>query len=160
MSSRQSIVVAAAGWVLVLCLRVAASQQPPVPPVSPPPAATTAPVAAPGAERSTLAGVYTDKQADRGSDVFGSLCTGCHTTASNKGTSFKNFWAGTSAWDLVSKIGDEMPKDDPGSLSMRETTDVVAYFFRLNGMPAGSVDLPQDEAALRKIKIELPKSHD
>jgi S-disulfanyl-L-cysteine oxidoreductase SoxD len=148
--SRQSLVTLAGVWVLAFGLRAGAAQQPPVPPAPPVPAA----------ERSTLVGVYTDKQADKGGDAFGIYCTNCHTTASHKGLPFKQQWEGASAWDLFDTIGQTMPKDDPGSLTVEETTDLVAYLLKLNGMPAGQTDLPHDEAALKKIRIELPKSHD
>ena len=47
-----------------------------------------------------------------------------------------------------------MPKNDPGILTPREYADLSAYLLMLNGMPAGSAELPADAAALEKIRID------
>jgi hypothetical protein len=47
-----------------------------------------------------------------------------------------------------------MPEDAPGSLSADEYVRVIAYLLEMNDMPAGTTDLPVDEAALRLIRID------
>jgi hypothetical protein len=48
-----------------------------------------------------------------------------------------------------------MPDDDPGGLERRAYADVMAYLLRMNGYPAGAAELPADDAALRRIRIEV-----
>ena len=112
--------------------------------------------AAPETPRSTLNGVYTAAQADKGKEIFANICQGCHTTASQSGTAFANRWKWQPLSDLYTFIDEEMPKDDPGSLKPAEEAEVIAYLLKLNGLPAGKEELPGDVDALKKIKIELP----
>ena len=78
--------------------------------------------------------------------------------ASHRGAAFKKLWDGRPLWDLFVTILEEMPKDDPGSLAPADVGQLVAYLLKLNGLPAGKDDLPLDETALRKIKIQIPES--
>jgi mono/diheme cytochrome c family protein len=129
-------------WALTVIVRAAGPSQEP-------PAAV--------ATRSTITGVYTAAQADAGQEIFAATCIGgCHNIADHKGIAFKQRWEGHLVWDLFKTIHVEMPKDDPGSLSDEEAAQLVACLLKLNGLPAGKEALPTDEAALRKIKIELP----
>jgi hypothetical protein len=47
-----------------------------------------------------------------------------------------------------------MPQDNPGSLKRKEYMDVVAYLFRMNGLPAG--DSEMDVSSVKRIRIEGP----
>ena len=38
-------------------------------------------------------------------------------------------------------------------LNPQQTSDLIAYIFKLNKFPAGSADLEKDQAALKSIKI-------
>lgn len=107
--------------------------------------------------RSTLTGVYTAVQATAGQEIFESTCLGgCHNLASHKGIAFEKHWKDHPVAELFKKINDEMPDDNPGSLSATQSVQVVAYLLKLNGLPAGKEDLPVDVETLKKIKIELP----
>ena len=129
-------------WALAVGLRASESQTPPPP----------------EAGKTTVAGVYATDQAKAGQAIFESTCLGgCHQMASHKGPAFKKLWDGRPLWDLFVTILEEMPKDDPGSLTPADTAQLVAYLLKLNGLPAGKDNLPVDEAALRKIKIEIPE---
>jgi hypothetical protein len=64
-------------------------------------------------------------------------------------------WQGRSLADLLAFLTEKMPKNDPGSLSPKEYTQVMAFLLKLNGMPAGRADLPADPAALRTITINI-----
>ena len=63
-------------------------------------------------------------------------------------------WRGRSIYDFLSNLQAIMPMHAPGSLSMQEYTDVVAYMLELNSIPAGEAELSSDEGALRQIQIE------
>jgi mono/diheme cytochrome c family protein len=101
------------------------------------------------------AGVYTTEQADRGKQIFASLCTGCHTVASQSGDSFSKKWKGAVMADLNRVLVEEMPKDDPGSLTATDRTDLMAYLLKINGLNAGTTPLGADEEQLKKIVIDL-----
>jgi hypothetical protein len=77
--------------------------------------------------------------------------------ASHRGAAFKLHWNGKPLWELFKLINEEMPKDDPGSLSVTDSVNLVSYILKLNGQPAGKEDLSTDPAELRKIKIDLPQ---
>jgi mono/diheme cytochrome c family protein len=154
--ARRTAVALAAAWAVAVCARTAAWQQPPTTP--PPTSAPQAGAATPAAdERSTLSGVYTDKQADAGADIFSNICANCHKPAEHSSATFKSKWNGALVWDLYVTIGATMPKDDPESLTDQERAQIVALILRKNGLPAGSTDLSTDPAALKKIRIEMPK---
>jgi mono/diheme cytochrome c family protein len=105
---------------------------------------------------STRAGVYSADQAQRGQALFETTCLGgCHNAASHRGPVFKGHWDGRTLFDLFEIINDTMPDDDPGSLSPKQSAEIVAYLLKLNGQPAGTGDLPIEPAALKKIRIEL-----
>jgi mono/diheme cytochrome c family protein len=103
---------------------------------------------------SVYSGVFSFAQASRGEEVQQRECSACHSPAEwSQGRILTNF-AGASAFDMLDHIRMTMPMDGPGRLSMEEYTDVVAYLFHLNGLPAGPEDLPADESRLREIRIE------
>jgi mono/diheme cytochrome c family protein len=154
--SKRAAIALAGVWTLAVCVRVGASQQQP-PTVPTPPAAAAGTATQAGDERSTLSGVYTEKQADAGGDIFSNICSNCHKVAEHSSPAFKAKWNGALVWDLYQIIGETMPKDDPESLSVSERAEIVAFLLRKNGLPAGTADLSTDPAALKKIKIEMPK---
>jgi hypothetical protein len=107
---------------------------------------------------STTTGVYLESQAKGGQEIFEATCLGgCHNIASHKGAAFKMRWNGQPLYELFRLINEEMPKDDPGSLSVTDTANLVSYLLKLNGQPAGKEELSTDPAALKKIKIDLPQ---
>ncbi len=134
---------AAARWVIVLawCAAFAVSARA---------VQTTDPPAKPASS-----GVYTAEQADRGKNVFGSICTSCHNTGSQSGATFAKKWNGVLVAELYRVMSEDMPKDDPGSLTTKERIDVIAYLLKLNDLPAGKDELPADPEQLKKIVIDL-----
>lgn len=110
--------------------------------------------AAPAAAKTTKGRVYSAAQATRGEQTYMSTCVSCHPPSTYKGAVFLN-WQGRTLAELLEFLTDKMPKNEPGSLTPKEYTQVVAYLLKLNGMPAGRVDLPADPAALRGITINL-----
>ncbi len=110
--------------------------------------------AAASGAKTTKGRVYSATQATRGEQTYMSTCVSCHPPSTYKGAVFLN-WQGRTLGELLEFLTEKMPKNEPGSLSPKEYTQVVAYLLKLNGMPAGRVDLPADPAALRSIIINL-----
>jgi Cytochrome C oxidase, cbb3-type, subunit III len=102
---------------------------------------------------STLGGIFTDEQADRGGDLYAGSCRSCHTPASHTGATFRKYWEGRQLSDLFAFVQLRMPKNNPGSLDPYDVADVVAYLLKLNGMPAGQNDLPPDADSLKVVRI-------
>ncbi len=103
---------------------------------------------------STKSGVYNREQALRGQDIYAGNCKSCHTPESHAGPLFHSKWQGKTLAALYVFIRDQMPKNDPGTLSPQENADVLAYLLRMNRMPLGDTELPADSAALHAIRID------
>jgi len=107
-------------------------------------------------------GVYTDAQAKRGEEVAKTMCVTCHgdelagtdLAPALQGDDFKGVWSGRTAGELFEKINATMPADRVGSLKPPQSADLVAYVFKLNAFPAGSVELASEMPALAQIKIQ------
>jgi mono/diheme cytochrome c family protein len=133
----------AAFWVAVVLVRTGAGFSPSAAPQDPAPAT-----------KSTMTGVYTAEQAAAGERAYGNICTGCHNLGSHSGSSFAQRWKGKPLFDLYEQISEKMPEDDPGSLSPKESAEIVAYLLKANGSPAGKEPLTTDADELKKILIE------
>jgi mono/diheme cytochrome c family protein len=107
--------------------------------------------------RSVWDGVYTDAQAVRGEQVFGTSCARCHDVADFTGSTFLLGWEASTALDLFRVLQMTMPEDNPGSLRRQDYADVVAYVFRANEFPAGDSELPADVDGLKLVRIEQKK---
>jgi mono/diheme cytochrome c family protein len=105
---------------------------------------------------STRAGVYTAAQAERGRMTYAGLCRSCHTPASHTGVTFEKWWKGRTLGDLFGFMTAQMPKNDPGSLSPEQYTEVIAYLLKMNAMPVGKSELLPDSTVLATVLIELP----
>ena len=109
------------------------------------------------ASKTTKAGVYSREQADRGRDVYLAMCKNCHTPEFYLTPAFNTKWSGKALSELYSYIREQMPKNEPGSLTAEEYADVLAYVLRLNKQPAGPDELPPDANGMKSIRIETPK---
>jgi mono/diheme cytochrome c family protein len=105
--------------------------------------------------RTTKSGVYGREQAARGQDVFLATCKSCHTPESHTTEAFVAKWNGKPLSELLQYIRDQMPKNEPGSLSADEYADVLAYVLKLNRMPAGDGDLPAEASQSKLIRIDI-----
>lgn len=105
--------------------------------------------------RSVLEGVYTAGQADRGEEVFRTVCSACHVASAFHGPIFQRTWNGRAVYWLYDAIRNTMPQDNPGGLSPGEYLDVIAYVLELNAYPAGEEELPREDAELRRIRFEI-----
>lgn len=99
---------------------------------------------------------YTEEQAGRGADVFSGVCVECHARKDFSDAEFRGKWRGRTAFDFFERIRSTMPESNPGSLARSSYLDVVAYVAKLNALAPGSVELPDDEAALKKLVLALP----
>lgn len=108
----------------------------------------------PAAGSSTLAGVYTDVQADRGEAVFKKSCLECHVASDYQGDAFKSKFVGGTVFDMFEEIRTSMPQSDPGSLPKQQYADLLAYLFKLNGLPTGKDEIGIEADGLKKIKVE------
>lgn len=104
---------------------------------------------------STLAGVYTDVQATRGEAVFNKSCIDCHVPSDYQGDAFKSKYVGGTAFDMFEAIRSAMPQSDPGSLPRQQYADLLAYFFKINALPAGTSEIGTEPEALKAIKVEV-----
>ena len=103
------------------------------------------------ASRSVREGVYTAAQAARVGALYQEKCSNCHAARM-----WGQDWPEKSVFDVYDTIKNFMPEDAPGSLSERQTRDVVAYILKVNKLPAGKTELPAADAELRQIRLALP----
>lgn len=100
----------------------------------------------------------------RGQELYTKGCAVCHKAdlsgneqakpdpvpslvAKELGLSF-----GDSGLDVMTnRIRTTMPKGKPNSLTVAQASDIVAFLLQKGGMPAGSAELPADEAAQKSI---------
>jgi cytochrome c len=109
-------------------------------------AATRAPISHPVQNKTVYDGAYTAAQAKSGQVVYRAKCALCHgeTLAGGAnespglmGAAFTSHWSGKPLRALYSRIISTMPITDPGSLSEKETLDLLAYILQGNGFPPG-----------------------
>ena len=101
-----------------------------------------------GQARPVSAGVYSADQAKRGEQLYTDTCRSCHGKDLEglegpmlTGTGFLTAWGGLPVLDLVGKIQNTMPQDNPGTLSRQQATDVAAYILQVGKFPAGQAEL-------------------
>lgn len=99
---------------------------------------------------------YTEDQATRGEEVFKRVCVECHARKAMSNAEFRVKWNGRTVFDLFERIRSTMPESGPGSLPRANYLDVTAFLEKINGIPAGTTELPDDEAALKKQVLPLP----
>lgn len=105
---------------------------------------------------SSLDGVFTEPQAERGRAAFRQACADCHASSDFRGEKFYLSWEGSSVGRFVTSVIETMPDDDPGSLPTQIYLDVTAYVLSLNGMPAGEAEITDDVERLNGVRIERP----
>jgi S-disulfanyl-L-cysteine oxidoreductase SoxD len=110
-------------------------------------------------------GVYSEAQAGRGKKLYIANCAACHQESLTgadlapalKGDEFLLLWNDRTLGELVERVMKTMPQDAPGTLTLEQNTDVVAYMLSVNRMPAGATELPADAAAQKAISITRTK---
>jgi quinoprotein glucose dehydrogenase len=112
--------------------------------------------------QTTLDGVFTAEQAQRGSESYQRECAQCHLedllgdgiAPSLVGAPFHFRWSELSVGDMLVAIRTTMPQGAPASLSPRAYVDIVAYLLEANDFPAGDMELPTDQDVLESIIIQ------
>jgi quinoprotein glucose dehydrogenase len=105
-------------------------------------------------------GVYTSAQAQRGSNVYASLCAACHGGGLEglemapplSGPNFTQNWNGQSLASLVDRIR-AMPPETPGLVGAEDSIDVLSYILERAGFPAAEDALPVDRNRLGDIRF-------
>src|SRR5271155_1958602 len=100
---------------------------------------------------------YTTGQAANGAKAYQRACASCHGAklqgAMGPALVGKQFWltyGGKKVSTLWSAVHTEMPMMAPGSVSARNSTNIMAFLLQQNGVPAGSTPL-DDTADLSKV---------
>ncbi|HUF25161.1 MAG TPA: cytochrome c [Vicinamibacterales bacterium] len=145
----RTLLFTAIGFTLTGALAAGAAQ-------SAPPRKAAAPVKPP-AVLSTASGVYTAAQAAKGEQVYMTFCVSCHPAGTYAARDFRDKWNGAPVSKLFDLVIDTMPKSEPGSLESQDYVQVISYILKINGAPPGKTPLPADSAALRKIRLYLPR---
>jgi len=114
--------------------------------------------------RTVMEGVHTWEQATRGQAVYKDRCASCHGATLEgaqgpplAGDQFIRVWGGPLS-DLISKIRNTMPANDPGKLTRQQSVDIVAYMLQVAKFPAGQTELSADEAVLTQITFPVAPS--
>jgi len=102
------------------------------------------------------AGWYTTAQAANGAKAYQKTCASCHGAtlqgAMGPAVVGRQFWltyAGKKVSTRWSPVHTTMPMTAPGSVSARNSINIMAYRLQKNGVPAGSTPL-NDAADLSK----------
>lgn len=114
--------------------------------------------------RTQSSGVYSAAQARRGEAVYLQNCTSCHGATlvgaeggpALVGAAFDDNWSGMTLGDLFEKVRATMPASAPGSLTLKEYADVLAFMLSVGKAPAGATDLPAEPAQLNVITYRKP----
>ena len=149
----KSCLLGAVGIVMVLTLSIMHASQAPI--------------------RTTWDGVYTDAQAQRGEAIYNDTCAKCHgregsgpsdssdpchdmtpvtRSCALRGDTFMANWSSMTLQNLFDRVRSSMPQDKPQTLTRVDTTLLIAYLLRINGFPAGSIELPTDVSQLNRLK--------
>ena len=106
--------------------------------------------------RTVWDGVFTQKQADRGKELYTIHCSECHLgtlmgsdmTPPLVGGDFLSNWTDSTLGDLFERIR------KTGSVPRDAIPDILAYILRVNKLPVGETELSHDTQILKKIRIE------
>jgi mono/diheme cytochrome c family protein len=103
------------------------------------------------------AGWYTATQAANGAKAYQNACSSCHGAKLQSGMApalvGKQFWlayGGKKVSTLWSEVHTKMPMSAPGSVSAKNSINIMAFLLQKNGIPAGTAAL-DDSADLSKV---------
>ncbi len=107
--------------------------------------------------------VYTLEQASGGAILYDEQCVACHGSirqlipemaALLADHTFRARWRERSLGELFELIQVEMPQDAPGSLTLDETSQLLAFVLQGNRQPAGEHELSRDVEVLKAIPFD------
>lgn len=106
---------------------------------------------------TTIDGVFSKAQAQRGKTAYTRHCQGCHSSNLQGegieppliGELFIDAWREDKLFSLYDFTATRMPKEGrkstPGSLTPQQYLDIVVFILDRNGYPAGTADLLQEQ---------------
>lgn len=108
--------------------------------------------------------IYTMEQAARGEATYRANCASCHGDSLAgindapplAGPAFLKNWNGNTLAFMFNKISNDMPSDNPGTLTKPQVADIVAFVLKSGGYPAGKNELPPSADTLAQIRF-VPK---
>ncbi len=111
------------------------------------------------ATRALADGVYTNTQATRGKTIYEAQCAACHgkdlkTGVALVGDGFLAKWAPSTVGDFFEYVKTNMPFGRGNTLTAAQTSDVLAYIFQQNQLPAGRSLLASEPRILREIAFD------
>lgn len=113
-----------------------------------------------GQSKTPRDGVYSGAQGLRGQTLYRDRCASCHGATLGgglapplSGDGFLDNWSEQPLSELVGKIQNTMPANDPGKLTAQQSADLTAYVLLVGKFPAGSADLSADESTLKQITM-------
>ncbi len=115
---------------------------------------------------STLDGIYSAAQAERGQAVYTDHCEMCHAKTflgtpgapPLVGPAFLFDWDGMTMAALFDYLRTMMPPGEVGSLSDQDYIDALATILQANEFPAkDGVELPPDPEALMALAFQRPQ---
>lgn len=99
---------------------------------------------------------YTTGQAQAGQQVYTSICIGCHgpnlqgvVGPALVGGAFQATWQNAAA--LFNYVSQNMPLNNPGSLSREQYWNVVAFLLQRNGIEPD--EQPLNEETAQKVSL-------
>lgn len=105
------------------------------------------------AQAGTPPALYTEAQATAGAQGFSQHCASCHGADLKGGVgpaligqAFAGSSSGFTVGSVFTTLSQQMPADQPGSLSHAQYEDIMAYLLKKNGYPAGSTAISYDKA--------------
>ncbi|MBD5656033.1 MAG: cytochrome c [Candidatus Eremiobacteraeota bacterium] len=110
--------------------------------------------------------LYTAAQATSGGKEYESKCSACHgehleggAGPALSGDTLKTLSKNTklSVGDAFSFLSQQMPLNEPASLTHDQYTSIMAFILKTNGYPAGSKPLSFSEAKISKVTLTPQK---
>src|SRR5882757_81010 len=110
---------------------------------------------------------FTVAQVADGEAEYKASCIDCHGPNLNdgefggpplKGEAFSAKWFKLSPSALVGYVHGAMPPDAPGRLPLGTYVEIVAYILGVNGVPAGTREMPADMKALATLHYPQQKN--
>ncbi len=116
------------------------------------------------ATRSANEGIYTVEQAERGKPLYAEQCASCHGDNLEgsgpmpplAGADFLTNWSVKTVGELFEKTQATMPAIAPGTLTIEQAADVVAFMLSVGQYPAGTTPLEGKMETLNQIALGTP----
>lgn len=101
-------------------------------------------------QATVLDGVYTEAQAQAGSEQYEAICAACHEGPEPeanppKGSEFIDKWRDAPLSFLFNFIHTSMPGDKPGTLTDAQYINLTAYLLQANGYPHSTLPLTAEK---------------